>query len=247
MKASIFHSKLSFAYIKYRSKILVNRLLKSIHNLLFKIGIDIRFRKREATFNAIEHNSIDEVNKYYNSTDKQFEITSAEHQRFFQEIIKILTEKEINLKDKNIADFGCGIGNLLSHLYKHFKPASCHGFDFSEILLKLATKRFPEGEFKQHDIYEVPGQKFDFVFCTEVIEHLLYPNKAMKNVLSTVKHQGGIAFISVPDGRKDTFAGHINFWSPESWEVFVRNQVEENTKIETGFLTSNNLYALIYF
>ncbi len=246
MKTTKISAKLSFAFFKYRSKVLINSFLKSIHNLLYKLGVDIRFRKKEAAFSALEHNSIEEVNKFYSSADKQFEITSAAHQKFFQEIIKSLEKSGINLNDKKIADFGCGIGNLLSHLHKHFNPAACHGFDFSEILLSLAAKRFPEGHFKQHDIYIQANDQFDFVFCTEVIEHLLYPEKALKNILSAVKLGGG-AFISVPNGRKDTFAGHINFWSPESWEVFIRSQVAETALIQTGYVTTNNLYAIILF
>ena len=247
MNSKNLQEKISLSFIRYKSKILLFKSLKAIHNLLYNIGIDVRLRKKEASFNAIEHNSIEEVNKYYSSVDKQFEITSPEHQRFFLEIITIIENKGISLMNKSIADFGCGIGNLLSHLNSHFKPATCYGFDFSDILLKLAVKRFPEGEFTQHDIYLKPGKTFDFIFCTEVLEHLLYPEKALDNILSTVRHRGGGAFISVPDGRKDSFAGHINFWSPESWEVFIRKAVGENVTTHTGYVTSNNLYAMILF
>ncbi len=239
--------KISLTYIRYRSKVLITSFMKSIHNLFYIMGVDIRFRKYNVSINAVEQNSVDAINSFYSSTDKQFEITSTEHQKFFHEIIKIIENYGIKLKDKDIADFGCGAGNLLSHLNKYFQPAVCNGFDFSETLLNLAIKRFPEGRFAHHDIYTCMDRQFDFVFCTEVIEHLLYPDKAVKNILATVNPNGGGAFLSVPDGRNDTFAYHINFWSPESWEVFIRSQVDENIKIETGYVTSNNLYAIILF
>jgi ubiquinone/menaquinone biosynthesis C-methylase UbiE len=239
--------KISFAYFRYRSKVMTNSFLKSVHNLIYKMGVDIRFRKPDIKFNAIEENSVDAINSFYSLADKQFEITSAEHQKFFHDIIRTIENHKLNLKDKNIADFGCGIGNLLWHLNRYFSPASCHGFDFSETLLDLAVKRFPEGHFTKHDLYTKLGQQFDFVFCTEVIEHLLYPDKALKNILATVNPDGGAAFISVPDGRNDTFAYHINFWSPESWDVFIRSQVEGKARIETGYVNPNNLYAIIMF
>jgi len=245
MKPNSTSGKISLSYFIYRLKVLTNKLLKSAHNLLYAIGIDIRIRQKEESFDAVTHNSIDEVNKYYSNTEKQFEITSVEHQKFFKEIIKILENYGVNLKDKNIADFGCGIGNLLSHLNKHFHPSACNGFDFSDTLIELAVKRFPEGSFNRHDIYSQLNRKFDFVFCTEVIEHLLYPDKAVKNIMATVRPDGVGAFISVPDGRKDTYTGHINFWSPESWEVFIKSQVYGNARIETGYVTANNLYAIV--
>jgi ubiquinone/menaquinone biosynthesis C-methylase UbiE len=247
MNSKKVSGKINLAYAKYLTKVLTTNLLKSTHNLLYRVGIDIRFRKKEILFGAIEHNSVEEVNKFYSSADKQFEITSSAHQKFFHEIIKIIEKQGINLKGKIIADFGCGIGNLLYHFNDHFQPSSCYGFDFSEILLKLALKRFPEGRFKQHDIYTILDQKFDFIFCTEVIEHLLYPDKALKNILATVQLSGGGAFISVPDGRKDTFAGHINFWSPESWEVFIKRLVDGKAKVITGYVTPNNLFAIVLF
>jgi len=55
----------------------------------------------------------------------------------------------------------------------------------------------------------------------------------------------GILLITVPNGRNDTFAGHINFWSPESWDVFI----EENSgglEFSTGKVESTLLYAVIY-
>jgi 2-polyprenyl-3-methyl-5-hydroxy-6-metoxy-1,4-benzoquinol methylase len=237
---------LKIRLITYHLKKLINNILKSVHNLLYFFGIDIRLRRKEVHLNAIEFNSIDEVNKYYKSPEKQFEIVSSRHQKFFHEIITILENTGISLSGKKIADFGCGIGNLLFHVNNHFKPVKCTGFDFSEVLLELASKRLPEGEFIKHDIYNPVNREYDFVFCTEVIEHLLYPDLALSNILKSV-HSGGAAFISVPDGRKDTYSGHINFWSPESWNVFIKNHLAGNYSIQTGYVTPNNLFALIEF
>jgi len=239
--------KMSPDYLIYRLKVLTNKFLKGIHNLFYKLGVDIRFRKDIVYSNAADANSIDAINSYYDSAEKQFEITSSEHQKFFREIIQTIEGHGIHLNGKYIADFGCGIGNLLLHLEKHFQPKECYGFDFSEVLLNLAVKRFPEGRFTQHDIYRQLDRQFDFVFCTEVIEHLLYPDKAVKNILATVNPKSGGAFISVPDGRTDTYAFHINFWSPESWDVFIRNQVNVKATIKTGYINPNNLYAIILF
>jgi hypothetical protein len=76
-----------------------------------------------------------------------------------------------------------------------------------------------------------------------VLEHLLYPGKALLNLVSAIKPGGGL-LITVPDGRKDTYSGHINFWSPESWQIFIQEGTE-GLKVTTGNISGRNLYALI--
>lgn len=63
------------------------------------------------------------------------------------------------------------------------------------------------------------------LFCTEVLEHLLFPDKALKNILKMIANNGTL-LVTVPNGRTDTYKGHINFWSPESWKVFIETNCE---------------------
>lgn len=237
-------SKFSFTFIWYRLKLFLIKVLKGIHNAFFALGIDIRLRKKDIVMDAVHYNSLDEVNKYYNNIEKQYEVTSEEHQKFFREIVKKLQLFSTDLNNKSIADFGCGVGNLLFHLKQNYTPSSLTGYDFSDLLLKLAKNRFPEGKFFHHDIYLRVESTFDFVFCTEVIEHLQYPGQAIQNILYAVNPGGG-AFITVPDGRVDTYEGHINFWSPESWEVFIREKAGTDFIIETGRISPANLFAYL--
>ena len=82
------------------------------------------------------------------------------------------------------------------------------------------------------------------IFCIEVIEHLLHPDRALRNVVRMLA-DSGVALITVPNGRTDTFEGHINFWSPESWDVFVK-QVCEGHTVQTGLVENDqNNYAVI--
>ena len=52
--------------------------------------------------------------------------------------------------------------------------------------------------------------------------------------------------ITVPNGRIDTFEGHINFWSPESWNIFIRGNVSEKEfDIETGLLDISTNFTIV--
>jgi hypothetical protein len=70
---------------------------------------------------------------------------------------------------------------------------------------------------------------FDTVFCCETLEHLLIPSKALKNLLNATNFK---CVLTVPDGRTDTYPGHINFWSEESWGSFLL-EWEQEWKITT--------------
>ncbi|MHC4917529.1 MAG: class I SAM-dependent methyltransferase, partial [Planctomycetota bacterium] len=65
------------------------------------------------------------------------------------------------------------------------------------------------------------------------MEHLVDPAAAVENLLGMLE-SGGRLVLTVPDGREDSvpagsgsiesgsFSGHIHFWSPESWSIFLR-------------------------
>lgn len=221
----------------------VNKGLKSIHNFILKFGIDVSFVKKEDSVSALQHNTVNNSNEQYSSKDHLTDITSKEHQKFFKELIVLLDRNGIDLSGKTIADVGCGIGNLLSHVGRRYNLAGSFGFDFSQVAIDYANARGFNARFFQHDIYESLENQYDFLFCTEVIEHLLYPAHALSNLVAAIKPGGGL-LVTVPDGRKDTWSGHINFWSPESWQIFI----QENTKgmkSTTGNIFGRNLYALI--
>jgi len=219
------------------------KFLKSLHNFFLLFGLNISFVKKRNRQSAIEMNSLEAVNTAFSDIQIQSNFASSEHIVFFNEIIGLLKEHSIDLSGSKVADVGCGIGDLINEINTHFRPKECYGYDFSEVAVRIAQKRFPEFKFCQHDLYTELSEKFDFVFCTEVLEHLLFPEKAIKNILESSK--GKNIFLTVPDGRTDTFEGHINFWSIESWKIFIESNCPD-CHISFGYLNNyQNLYALI--
>lgn len=192
---------------------------------------------------SIYHNSKERINKaFYTTAFAIRQYYSQERIRFFQTCLELLIDKGVPIKNKHIVDVGCGMGYQLKLLLK-YQPASLTGLDFSRVAIEIARLLCPGGRFYEFDIYERYNEKFDVVICTEVLEHLLYPRKALENILSMM-NSNGCAFLTVPNGRTDTFDGHLNFWSPESWGIFI----EENCvdfDITRGTLGKKNIYALI--
>ena len=113
-----------------------------------------------------------------------------------------------------------------SEIQKHYPKTKLTGSDFSEKALAVAQNTFPNIAFLSCDICNISENllgKYNAVICTEVLEHLLYPEKALINMISLLNEKKGSLILSVPNGRRDTCEIHINFWSPESWKVFIEH------------------------
>ncbi len=75
-----------------------------------------------------------------------------------------------------ILDFGCGVGNSLPHLARHFPQSAITGLDVSERCLAVARQRFPDiGELMQFDgsaALPFAPESFDAVFAACVFHHI---------------------------------------------------------------------------
>lgn len=204
---------------------LIKRIVKGFFGWF---GLDV-VSKNRVTYppvNTLIHNTEKGHDTYWSDPANKFYWDAPHVHEFYENVIKILRQNKIDLNDKIIADIGCGNGNLLLHISKYYTPKEYYGYEYSNQALKLAKDIFPEANYIYHDINNKIDRKFDFVFCTEVIEHILEPGVAFLNIISTIAPSGG-AIITVPEGRKDTSLRHINFWSPESWQVFCKKHLPE--------------------
>ena len=192
----------------------------------------------------VEHNSQANMATFYSDPKLVKRCLTSSQLQFFNDVIEILPKKGIDYNGKSIADAGCGTGHLLLSIRNRFNPSALTGMEYVDSAIEIALKTVPDAEFHLFDIYEGVEKQFDIVFCLEVLEHLLYPQRAFKNLLSMLNAHGTL-LITVPDGRKDTFLGHINYWSPESWRVFVKSNCD-GFDAETGPVGENaDLFAII--
>lgn len=219
-------------------------ILLFIKRVFHKMGIDIRFVPKQEHRSAIEMNEVATMNTYWSTKELSDRFLSKEVLKRFRDTLAVMKEHQVDLTDLSVIDVGCGNGMLLKFLSENFKVSSQAGMEYAEAAVEVARKLHPGPEYIVHDINTPYGRQFGAVICTEVIEHILYPDRAFRNLLDMVQDQG-ILFITVPNGRHDTFAGHINFWSPESWEVFI-SQNSGGLKFSTGGVEKTLLYAIVF-
>ncbi len=218
-------------------------LLLKIKKILRWFGLEVAFVKRKEAVEAILHNSEENMNAFWADPKNRKNWDSPNLKRFYQVITQLVKDKGCDLNGKEILDAGCGTGSLLIYINKEFEPKANFGYEFSKKALEIASTRFPDANYMYKNLNETPDKQFDFIFCTEVLEHILNPHIPFKNLLKMMKDKSGL-LITVPNGREDTYAGHINFWSPESWNAFISQNIE-NHEFETGEIKPYGLFALI--
>ncbi len=94
-----------------------------------------------------------------------------------------------SLKVESILDAGCGEGFTMDKLLKSDVGKKIEGIEYSKDALSFGKKLFPDLIFKQGSIYKLPykDNSFDLIICTEVVEHLDTPAKALKEMLRVSK------------------------------------------------------------
>lgn len=134
-----------------------------------------------------------------------------------------------------ILDAGCGEGFTLAALARRFPHARLTGLDANADAVAYATAHAGHAAtFTTGSVYALPFEDgaFDAVICSEVLEHLDAPDRALEEVLRVARR---VAFVTVP--REPFFgrllaagvalgfspdAEHVNFWTAASWPAFVR-------------------------
>lgn len=222
----------------------MNSFLLFIKRVFYKLGIDISFVRKEELRSAIEINDVDTINKAWSDKKISKQFLSKPVLARYHDTLSVLKDHQIELAGKSIIDVGCGNGMLLKFLAENFAISSQTGMEYAEAAVEVARKINPEADYLVHDINEPFSSSYDVVFCTEVLEHILDPANAIQNLLDMAGNDG-VLFITVPNGRIDTFSGHINFWSPESWEFFIAES-SGALKHCTGEAAKGLMYAIVY-
>ena len=155
---------------------------------------------------------------------------------FYDKVINYCLNNGVTFNDKSILDAGCSSSYILKKIGDMFKTNDLTGYDFSTKSIEVAKIHSPEVNFQLFDLVSSkPERKFDVVFCTQVLEHILNPNIALQNLCRLVA-PNGFLIVTVPNGRTDNYLGHINFWSPESFKPFI----EDNLNIEYQSINFNS-------
>jgi ubiquinone/menaquinone biosynthesis C-methylase UbiE len=165
--------------------------------------------------------------------------------RFYRKLVSQARRQ----KPKTILDVGCGEGFTITRIKKALPYSTIEGTDISQSSLDFAQKIHQNIRFQASDVQQkIPynDDSFDLVLCTEVLEHLKRPEKALKELarvtkktcIISVPHEPYFSISNLSRGKNIRMLGkdpeHINFWNTKSIRK-VLGKMFAIRKITTSF------------
>jgi len=140
------------------------------------------------------------VKDFYRKIEDYDWVDVTDHFRGLESFLHKSREKQIRKLIKQYStnghylDVGCGTGLLLRHL-----PKGSIGIDINPRHVERAKKYAADAEVFLGDVesMEFPEQNFSNVIFTEVLEHLVHPEKTLDEIKRVLK-PGGILIGSTP-------------------------------------------------
>lgn len=104
-------------------------------------------------------------------------------------------------KNSKILDVGCGTGILLLILSKR-EYLDLYGIDISKEMLKIAKSKLQgKAKFKLISIENLNYRnKFDYVFSVDAFHHFYNQDKALQDMISSLKKMGTLVIVDVDFG-----------------------------------------------
>jgi SAM-dependent methyltransferase len=144
--------------------------------------------------------------------------------RHRRRIIRKLAEK---ISFNSLLDIGCGNGMLLSEFQENSRAGAAvkmAGIDVSGDVINADKQRYHGAEFHVCDIGKEPlPLSYDLVVCSEVIEHLDDPARALANI---ARMNSGCLILTVPGCRLypiDKLVGHKRHFDKPSITKLVED------------------------
>lgn len=105
--------------------------------------------------------------------------------------------------DASILDIGCGLGHFVRFLKAYHPLSTPTGVDFSAFAIQEARMFDPMSRYEVANCYDLsifPDESFDTVHSAELLEHLEFPEKFLKEACRVGKKRGTL-IITTPVQR----------------------------------------------
>ena len=211
--------------------------MKSFGCKLVRLGLN----SEQEHFDPIERNDVKTLETLWGDESFRAQYLSNHRKQLYRVVLEKLQALEMFNSNFNLLDVGCGPGFFPRLIKDEGFPGAISGCDFSEQAVSLSESLVPEGRFFKQDIYDPIEDSYEVIVCMETLEHLLHPDRAVRNLAAAAP----VLILTVPEGRKDTFRGHLNFWSKDSFEVFLNDTLPEKNIEVNEVADERNLLAKI--
>lgn len=171
------------------SKIKVNRNFNWVSSSDEK-NIDILgdLNKKMAEFYS-RSDSRDQYQEMLDSVDNEIENPGIVTTSFMKYIESLYAQ--------SLLEVGCGSGRIFQFLNNRIKDIQYTGIELSEKVIQNNKRKYPFVNWEVAGAYNIPlpDNSVDICFSFYVLEHLVFPEKALNEMLRTVKKDGHLILI----------------------------------------------------
>ena len=130
-------------------------------------------------------------------------------------------------KGLDVLDFGCGVGYGSYRL--GVRGANfVHGIELDEVAIRFGLDhfRYPDVLIESRNINDLANdqnnfEKYDFIYCSNVMEHIEDYMQVIKSIYSLLKPGGSYFHVTPPSGKAKGNRFHVtNFTIPE-WNLIL--------------------------
>lgn len=181
--------------------------------------VAVRASRERSVKNISRRNTNEAYEEIFRADDLTAEYLGPDRLSFYEEIAAVCAA----LEPRRVIDVGCGTGHLLAALLRQRPQIDVVvGVDVAEAAVQRLLDVVPSARGHVASVYDLDlgDERFDLVVCTEVLEHLERPGDALE-ALRRLCSPGGRIVVTVPDGERDDWEGHVNFWTAAELEVFL--------------------------
>ncbi len=164
------------------------------------------------------------------------------YRKHLESFLEKLVDIVRNTGCSTLLDAGCGEGFVVGYISKRLPELKITGVDLSEDAIEYAKSHFGDhARFRTGSVYKLPfsDKSFDTVLCSEVLEHLDDPNRAVgelkrvarHHVIITVPHEPYFQWLNSLGQLVGVSSdpGHVNFWTSNTFQAFVRAHFPDAT------------------
>jgi len=177
-------------------------------------------------------------NKIYSSTSEHFASRHVYILKFF--------ERHFKIKNKIVADLGCGDSGLIIMLNKLCNPKKIYGFEASKKNCSNNRKKIKEKKIEliNCDIESIDENKFkdkfDIVFLTWTLSSCSNPLGLLKKVFKILKY-GGHVVVAESSRILVSPKNSIFYYFPKKYNTFLHYPWRFSFNSLSNILTLNNL------
>lgn len=119
--------------------------------------------------------------------------------RYFETLAAKIGAEINRVSAVDVAEFGCGRGELLGILARAFPDRHFTGYDLSPMTIsRLRKKALPNQEFGVASLPQVPTKSFDCVLCINTLHYVPQPLLSIRRLWSIVR-PGGLLIFNYPN------------------------------------------------